>query len=262
MHIMQANEITNPIETITIKKVARPVVSEGATYELTSESKIILLDDGNSITECSPVTNCRFFPNSNKLLRVTYYISNDENVIDGYDLPTLTEVLNFYGFALQKTVHEETYPWNLPLQKVSSRSLIELTKVFRRIWVTIKNYEDHEHDYSIVQPIGKVDFHNVLHIVNHLSFTNKEERDEALVGAYLFCIFKKIQIRNGKICELDQQVLDAISQALCDIESRNRRLASRMQQFINIASEGIFQDLSDYFPNVLLVRDVYEYLHP
>lgn len=262
MQAMQTNEMSNPIQVKTIKKVVRPVISEGSSYDLTSESKIILLDDGNSITECSPITNCRFFPNCNKLLRVTYYATNDTNVIDGYDLPSLDEVISYYGFELRKTYYGANSPWNLPLQKISSPSLNELTAVFRRIWVTIKKYEDYDYDYSIVQPIGKVEFHDILYTINDLSFCSKEERDEVLVGAYLFCIFKKFQIRNGRVSELDRQFIDAVNEAICEIEGRNRHLASRMQQYINVASESIFTDLSDYQAHALTVRDLYEHFHP
>ena len=65
MQIMQTNENLNPTDTKTSKAVVRPVVSKGSSYELTSDSKTIQLDDGNTIKECSSVTNCRFFPNCN-----------------------------------------------------------------------------------------------------------------------------------------------------------------------------------------------------
>jgi hypothetical protein len=262
MQIMQANENSNLSHSATTKSVVRPIASKGSTYELTSDSKTIHLDDGHSIVKCSPVTNCRFFPNCNKLLRVTYYSNNGKNVIDGYDLPSLDEVITYYGFELQQAEDEESSQWNLPLQKVSSPSLSELTAAFRRIWASLKQFDPYEFDFTISRPNAKVELHNIIYTVNDLSFTNTEERDESVIGAYLFCIFKTYQIIDGRISDLDRQILDAINQALCEIEGRNRHLANRLQQYINIASESILNDLSGYQPHALMVRDVYEHFHP
>ena len=262
MQIMQTNENLDPTYTKTIATVVRPVVTKGSLYELTSDSKTIQLDDGNSIKECSSITNCRFFPNCNKLFRVTYYASNGTNVIDGYDLPSLDEVVNYYGFELQQTQYVESRQWILPLQKVSSPSLIELTKVFRQIWASIKKFDPYELDITVSRPNAKVELHNIVLTVSDLSFTSLEERDEVLVGAYLFCMFKAHLLRGGRVSDLDRQILETVNQALCEIEGRNRHLASRLQQYINIASESIHDDLSDYRSHVLLVRDVYEHFHP
>ncbi|MEQ3661050.1 MAG: hypothetical protein ABNH21_19060 [Glaciecola sp.] len=259
---MKTNENLNPSQVKTTRSVVRPVVAKGSTYELSSYSEVILLDDGNSIKEFSSATNCRFFPNCNKLLRVSYYGSNGINVIDGYDLPSLAEVVNYYGFELQKFEHEELRPWAVPLQKIASPSLIELTKVFRHIWVSFEKFDPYGREISISRPNPKVELHNIILALNDLRLTDIQERDEMLVGAYLFCMFKTVHLRDGRVSDFDKEVLGAVNQALSEIEGRNRHLAGRMQNYITLASASIFDDLSGYPTQALLVRDLFEYFHP
>jgi hypothetical protein len=263
MHLTQTSE--NSSQATILRRVFRlaPFTQQPETEP--AEKSAIYLDDGNSLQRFEFGSNCKSLPEVNHLLRVSYFAESGTKVIYSYDMPKLSEIADFYGFEITNTEREEHSEWNLPLQEISSNELHDLMTFFRKAWAEKMIIDSLEDDFCILEPSCIVDYKNITNVLNELSYVDPICKQQALMGGYLFCIYKSyykiLGDRKASIIE-HRFMIGEIEKLLIKLEYRNNYLASLLRKYCHVASLNTSHDITEFPTSTQLVWDLYQHFQP
>lgn len=225
----------------------------------------VYLHDGNSLQRFELSANCTAVPTVNHLLLISYYSESEVKFIYSYDLPSLSEVAKFYGFALTDHKSDEGDNWNLPLQKVTSNELMDLLKFFRKVWSEKLITDSFEGSYCILDPSCIADYDNIVNTIDSLSYASSAEQQQAVVGGYLFCIYKSyFKILRDGIASITEHrcMIGEIEKLLIRLQHRNYYLASSLREYCQVASLSKSHDITEFSLGAQLVWDLYQHFQP
>lgn len=116
MQLSQKDE--NQGQAPIIQAVLRPAPVYKQQEMLGGATSAIYLNDGNTLQRFDYGPNCQELPVLNHLLRVNYHVQNETKVIFSYDMPSIDEIANFYGFTLHETEREEYENWKRDMSQI------------------------------------------------------------------------------------------------------------------------------------------------
>jgi hypothetical protein len=263
MQLTQTNENSSQLNIVShVFRMAAP------TKQLETklgQNPSVYLDDGNALHRFEYRSNCRVLPNANHLLKVSYYAEDGTRIVYSYDTLELSDIVNFYGFELTKTKVEEPSVWNLALQEITSNELHELMTFFRKVWAERMMIDSFDEDFCILEPNAIADYENIIYSLDAVSHASRSDKQQALLGAYLFCIYKSYyqMIRDGKANVTQHRlIIGEIERLLIKLEYRNNYLASLLRKYCHVASLNKSHDITEFPVETQLMWDLYHHFQP
>lgn len=263
MQLTQTNENSSQLNIVT--NVFRMAAPTKQLETKSSQNPGVYLDDGNALHRFEYGSNCRVLPNVNHLLKVSYYAEDGARIVYSYDTLSLSDIANFYGFELTKAEVEEPSVWNQALQQITSSELNELMTFFRKVWAERMMIDSFDEDFCILEPSAIADYKSIICSLDSLSHASSADKQQALIGAYLFCIYKSYyqMIRDGKASLTQHRlIVGEIERLLIKLEYRNNYLASLLRKYCHVASLNRSHDITEFPTETQLVWDLYHHFQP
>lgn len=234
-----------------------------------NEDKIIL-DDGMGSKDFDVSVLIRRYIKMNKLYQFNYGVAiakgASRNKVENCCQPTLKQVAEFHGYDFLGETAKESYSnfWAEPIVNIESTALFDMVASIQKLLAHCNKYLE-DGQFCVAKPSYFCDFSGILNAVDSTQFNSRYDKDIAITGAYLFCMYRSyFAVRNERndITNFDHDILRFIKGRLNDLTKLDAVLGEKLRQFINIAELKSEDNLSKFFSEALLVKDFYDVLQP
>jgi len=234
-----------------------------------NEDKVIL-DDGMGSKDFDVSLSNRRFIKINKLYQFNYGVSiakgASRNKVENCCQPSLRQVAEFHGYDFLGETAEESYSkfWAEPIVNIESTALFDMVASIQKLLAHCNKFLE-DGQFCIAKPSLFCDFSGILNAVDSTQFNSRSDKDIAIAGAYLFCMYRSyFSVRNegNDVTNLDHDILRFIKGRLNELSKLETVLGEKLRQFTKIAELNAEDKLSEFCNEALLVKDFYDVLQP
>jgi len=235
------------------------------------EKDIVVLNTGTDIQRFDAAVLGRNYVRTNKLYQVSYSVIEDAQgiiqcKIANISQPTLVQVAQFNGLGMNAVAEEKSFSsfWAEPIINIESIALFDTIAAVQKLLAECNEFIEPE-QFCIAMPSCFCDFSGILNAVDNTAFNSQLEKDIAIAGAYLFCVYRSyfaVKNEGEDVSNFDHDILKFIERTIRNLAKENADLAEILRQFIRLSELSDTEIHSQFCASSILVKDFYDVLQP
>lgn len=261
----------NKHKLISQSKIMRSVMRVMRADNSNGKNMVFLKGSATGMTSFDNAAIGSYYVMANKLMDVSYRVVKDElgnehNEVVETSQPSLAQIADYNSlqFNLEAEQNSPKSFWAEPILNIASEELFEVVNQVKMLLAQCNKYIEPER-FCVAKPSCFCDFSGILKAVDNTIFRSQLDKDVAIAGAYLFCVYRSYfasKLERKDVSCFDRDVIRFIERVLNKLENTYAEVASLLRHFVSISELNRGDVMSEFCQQAVFVKDCYDAFQP